>query len=73
MNLSKNQIADIQNWETLTVENIKPGRMSIVNKQHPEWGTKAVGQDRNGYTYGSGSNSAMLDVSEFRHWAIYPA
>jgi len=62
-------MAKITIVETLTRENIRDG-MYIQAKDHPNWGCKRVGHDRNGWYHGTGSDSAMLFENEFKFWDV---
>jgi hypothetical protein len=66
----KNNIRTIAD---LTVENCHAVSL-IVNRQHPEWDTKAFHYKGEGgshyHTFGQGSNSAVLDEYEFKFWRV---
>ena len=62
--------------KNLTVKNA-PKAQVVVNKAHPEWGSKRFtfnGQPLNGgqfaHVVGEGSNSAVLFTDDFKFWAV---
>jgi hypothetical protein len=55
--------------KTLTLENATVG-IAIVCKDHPEWGTRILDKDRNGWTVRGPRGEHMLDEGEFHFWAL---
>jgi len=66
----------MQVLQTLTVINA-PMVSTIINKKHPEWGTKKFNYNEqplsNGKfvsSFGSGCNSAVLFEADYKDWYI---
>jgi len=55
--------------EPLTKENARDGLM-IQHIHFPEWGTKPLVLESDGWSIGRGCNSAVLFENEFRLWEI---
>lgn len=68
----KNKKLNIAKLATLTIEDAADV-FTVINKEHPEWGTKRFNFDPvyGHHSHGTGSNSALLFEDEFHFWAVY--
>ena len=58
-------------WEPLTVESAIPRRTSIINREHPEWGTWGIMEHKGDwYEIANERGGKVLFASEFKFWAV---